>query len=79
MATGTIVSAWKDNVNAHLAVALTRNGERVEYIGTAPLVVGGQAQTNQQLRTACIQSIRDQIARERPVPTVLPLSGEVDI
>lgn len=79
MATGIVVAAWKDDATAHLAVALTRNGERVEYIGTAPLVVGGVAQTNQQLRTACIQSIRDQIARERPAPTVLPLSGDVEI
>lgn len=79
MATGTIVSAWKDDTTAHLAVALTRRGETVEYIGTAPLVVGGVSQTNAQLKAACVADIRAQVARERPAPTVLPLSGEVDI
>ena len=79
MATATIVSAWKDDTNAYLAVAVTRRGETVEYIGSAPLVVGGVAQTNAQLKTACVQSIRDQIGRERPAPTVLPISGTVEI
>jgi hypothetical protein len=79
MATGTIMSAWKDDVHAHLAVALTRNGEAVEYIGKALLVVDGAARTNVQLRNACVQDIRDQIARKRPAPIVLPLSGEVEI
>ena len=51
----------------------------IEYIGSAPLVVGGVVQTNAQLRAACVQSIRDQIGRERPAPTVLPISGTVEI
>ena len=79
MATATIVSAWKDTTTAYLAVSLSRNGENVEYIGSAPLVVEGVQQTNAQLKEACRQDIRRRIAAERPAPTVLPLSGTVEI
>jgi len=79
MATATIVSAWKDDANAYLAVSLTRRGETVEMIGSAPLVVDGVSQTNAQLKAACVQSIRDQIGRERPAPTMLPISGTVEV
>lgn len=79
MATATIVSAWKDDTMAYLAVAVTRRGETLEYIGSAPLVVNGVTQSNAQLKTACVQSIRDQIGRERPAPTVLPISGTVEV
>lgn len=75
----TIVSAWKDDTTAYLAVSLTRRGETVEYIGSAPLVVDGVQQSNAQLREACRQDIRRQIGRERPAPTVLPISGTVEI
>lgn len=74
MAAGTIVAAWEDTVNAHVAIRVAEGGAigTVEYIVSTPLVdASGNVLTVPQLKTNLLAAISALRAQQLFTPTAV--------
>ena len=83
MPNGTIVAAWQDATQAHMAVRVaepdTEGARPVEYIGSVPLaeLAGKTAAQKKAILAAAVKAARD--AQPSAGPTDLGLSGTVTL
>lgn len=80
MATGQIVTAYKDATHAHIAIRVQEASGAVEYIGSTPLVdAEGEAKANPVLKAECIADAKSKRDAQTPSKVELGLSGSVSL
>jgi hypothetical protein len=85
MATGKIVSAWKDESNAYLAVRVAEGGAmgNVEYVASTPLEEEVDkvktVKPNAQLKTELVAAVKAQRDKQVGGKAAVPISGDVTL
>ncbi len=82
MATGTIVKAWKDAVNAYASVSVDDGPPRgvVEYLASTPLLDdAGSAKTTAQLKSELAANVSAERNAQLATTAPVAVSGTVTV
>lgn len=79
---GTIVKAWKDEINAYASVRVSEGGNigDVEYTANTPLLdAAGNPKTNPTLKADLTAAIAAKRTAQVSTPQAVPITGNVTV
>lgn len=80
MPSATVVKAWTENGQAHLAVRVAEaNGDNIEYIGSVDLTPEFQALTQAQKRATLVAAVKAVRDAQQNGETDLGITGSVTV